>query len=787
MAQTIGGKASQKESSSSNLAATMPADVRKANLLKIRAEKMARSNNGPSHKHRQQDVDELVMILMEAGGGSLMRGWRRELDQYGNLSIDFPDFCQVADRLAYTGDAHLLFGGDGDFSNLTLEELVPREGALMERFKLWVRDTFGSPAQFFEQLDSSKKGKASQDAFINFLVLHNFPCEPAEVAEIFECIDVAAAGTVMAEDVIFLEVDPKTREYELFKSKMNQMREWKQQVAQEYINQSKAAKAEGASSRWAPRPWQWKTFDALPQVVCHRRHQQRLETFRKGEEARQAFLAHIKNKHGNEVRAMRNVLDQNGDYSFSLLELRRYCRKVDLNIKVVALWEVLKRDDDPNVSLEEFCTERGVALAGFRRWCQKCLGSCVAVWDHEEAVAARKKQEAKGWASDKKMMFSPFSRTLQALGWPEATNKEMRSLVLTSLDLIGCGVVERRDLEWLDKWRAPEWLFAEPDPVAWDEFKGLLVAQYKHPLRAWRMCLDTDNSNRISWSEFLAASKKVRFDGNTGAAWRVLDGDASGVITMREYDPPSAELLESFKDWADTNFGSVKLCFNTLDGDHSGSVTFPEFKRACHKLKWGGDVRMLFDCLDVDSGGDAVTGKRALSLDELEFMDSWHIEPTKEELEAAIAEAQPEPVRKPSSAKPQDMPKRAEPSPKRAGSAAEIGPSRRNSKPRSSIDASLEPRRSMGARQPSEINSVVRMSKTNGAMKASASAPNLECFSAAHRFWPQTIGGGKHPMVNSGQTYVWHHWRGKPFQVVLPSVKASKTAPAQPPTTSVAE
>ena len=67
----------------------------------------------------------------------------------------------------------------------------------------------------------------------------------------------------------------------------------------------------------------------------------------------------------------------------------------------------------------------------------------------------------------------------------------------------------------------------------------------------------------------------------------------------------------------------MKLCYQSLDDDHSGSVTFPEFKRACHKLKWGGDVKMLFDCLEIDAhskigGEDAATGKRALTLNELD-------------------------------------------------------------------------------------------------------------------------------------------------------------------------
>merc|ERR1719188_1934224 len=216
-----------------------------------------------------------------------------------------------------------------------------------------------------------------------------------------------------------------------------------------------------------------------------------------------------------------------------------------------------------------------------------------------------------------------FFSLLKTLGWPHLREPGAKEALAASLDLYNCGLLMQSDLEWLDKWPAPEWLAADPDPEAWKLLKALLVRTYKHPLKAWRTVLDRDNSNKISWAEFRDACRKVRFDGNIGGAWRALDEDLSGYIGMREYDPPSAELLESFKDWAETNFGSVARCFRSLDEDKSGSLTFSELKRACHKMKWKGDVRLLFDSIDVDEGGNQA--KRTISVDELAFLDQWGI------------------------------------------------------------------------------------------------------------------------------------------------------------------
>merc|ERR1712194_964977 len=174
-----------------------------------------------------------------------------------------------------------------------------------------------------------------------------------------------------------------------------------------------------------------------------------------------------------------------------------------------------------------------------------------------------------------------------------------------------------------DTWRPVEWVYTEPDPRACAYIKDLLVREYKHPLRAWRTLLDKDDSNHLSWTEFRDACRKLKVERKAAAAWHVLDKDMSGSITMREYSPESAELLRSFKEWVEVNFGSIKNCFMAIDADRSGAVTFAELKRACFKMNWQGDVKLLFDCLDVDGKHRGEGGKRTLTLDEVGFLDSW--------------------------------------------------------------------------------------------------------------------------------------------------------------------
>ena len=43
----------------------------------------------------------------------------------------------------------------------------------------------------------------------------------------------------------------------------------------------------------------------------------------------------------------------------------------------------------------------------------------------------------------------------------------MQTLGFQRLDFFGCGFLSRSDLEWLDAWDPPEWLYSEPDAEAW--------------------------------------------------------------------------------------------------------------------------------------------------------------------------------------------------------------------------------------------------------------------------------------------------------------------------------
>lgn len=586
-----------------------------------------------SAKFLKQDREHLIELLTNAGDGSFLRGWRWQFDSNGALETSFPDFCKAAARLNFVGDSYALFGIDQDHSTLTLEELAPKEGQALRRYKEWIQQKFGSPANMFQAFDLLGKGRLTLEQFVSASAANGFGGTADEAAIVFECSDVCDAGCILLEDVLYLETDAQKRDLEQYKIKMSQLWEWKQRVAREYLEQEQVESTlpeRSVSSSWmAPRPWLASTFEQLPAVVYYRRRYRAQDEMRRRRQARSSFLERLCELYGNEVRGLRLALDPKGSFRFTVLTLRRFCRKVDLRVDLHDLWKAMDEDEDGFVTLEDLNVRNALALAKFVAWARSNYGSCAAVWELPQLMNARSERKIDAsWTSNKKMLTAAFAKALRELQCPVIFDAAAKPRLLASLDLYGCHFVSRSDFEWLDLWRPPEFLLCDPDPDAWSQLKERLVNMFGHPLRAWRVLLDKNNSNHLSWSEFKDACRTIHFDGNAGGAWRALDVDLSGSISMREYDPESAVLLGSFKEWAEVNFGSIPLCFKALDADHSGSITYPELKRACHKLRYQGNIRLLFQCLDVDGKRDAKgdgIGRRSISFDEISFLETWEM------------------------------------------------------------------------------------------------------------------------------------------------------------------
>lgn len=328
------------------------------------------------------------------------------------------------------------------------------------------------------------------------------------------------------------------------------------------------------------------------------------------------FKKYLKRTYGTLVRAWRAAISPNDSVNVSRTQFLQSCAKMGFQAKSKLLWHSFGKSDDIPISLYSLDPASAEMFAEFQI-CVRRLGGCQAIF------------RALDRENSRRLRIDQFTIALRGLGIGLPAKE-----LFEGLDKDQSRTLEEDDLYFLDTWKFPEFLTAKPNHSAMEAMKKKLLKQYGSYLKAWRVVLDSDNSNRCHWNEFQVACKKTNFDGDIPGAWRAMDIDCGGHISLREVDEPSAARLYEFKKWADDSFGGVRSAFGVFDSDGSGSLTLREFRHNCRIFGYNGSAAEIFRAIDVESNGD-------LKFDEIGFLDEWDFEELEEEHSGAEDVMQP--------------------------------------------------------------------------------------------------------------------------------------------------
>mmetsp|Transcript_7709 Transcript_7709/g.16945 ORF Transcript_7709/g.16945 Transcript_7709/m.16945 type:complete len:721 (-) Transcript_7709:15-2177(-) len=510
-----------------------------------------------------QCASELRKFFTDAHGSPL-RAWLRSFDGGQDHKIGLPEFVRGMRRLEHPGDPTAIFNvlDPQHLGEISLEDVDRQAASLWNHFRAWCSALFEGTRAMVLTL--------SQD--------HQANAQKERVSKVSFCEMLPKLGwTMKQEEMLFLALDTSDHGY-ITASELQWLMVEKRQQRRKEQAKKKAM------------------------LDTRRRAQDR----RAAESSLHEFKSFLRARYGNLVRAWRRALTTDDSMVLQRADFFKACTRMGWQGDVRLLWRGFDRDDSGYIAIEELDAAAALVIARFRAFVGARFGTMSAAFQALDRHRSGKIRQ------------QDFIAALKVQGYTHATKS-----LFQALDVNGQKSVLEEDLLFLDRWKPPSYLLAEPNPQAAEDIKALLLQTYRNYLKAWRHCLDLDSSNRVNWEEFEAACKRlppkgISYQGDVAGAWRHLDDDLSGYITLKEIDPAANQVLLDFKTWADDEFGGVRSAFGVFDCDASQEVNYREFRKGCRRYGYAGDTHSLFRALDVDRNG-------VLGLDQVSFLDNWDV------------------------------------------------------------------------------------------------------------------------------------------------------------------
>jgi Ca2+-binding EF-hand superfamily protein len=313
-----------------------------------------------------------------------------------------------------------------------------------------------------------------------------------------------------------------------------------------------------------------------------------------------------------------------GNMTLSKPEFFRGIKQIGYKEDGHKLWNVFcaGQDDQEVLSFLHFVPDLAIDLARFKNW------------THEKFNGVRAAFRAFDSDGNGKLSYKEFLRACEKFGmWQRL--KDIVHTIFVMLDDggsgFGRGEIEESELEFLDRWHCPGYLWAEPDFAAKRLFfNQLLHVNKENPLIAWRKALDKDGNMKVSYAEFYQSCSKLMRSGAMGShasiglvnrVYVTLDPFRSGYISLRRWDAETYTLLVNFTLWCRKHFAKVSDSVAAWEQKLGDGVSLCAFRDGVQDMDLPEtDVRQLFAGLGLE-GVAAKQGR--ISLDELLFLDKW--------------------------------------------------------------------------------------------------------------------------------------------------------------------
>jgi hypothetical protein len=295
----------------------------------------------------------------------------------------------------------------------------------------------------------------------------------------------------------------------------------------------------------------------------------------------------------------------------------RKCINMGFNGNVSALWHYCDSDRSGFVTLYEIHPSTAIVLADFKKFIDDNFNGSA-----NETFQALAEYEGSHFLSR-----AVAVQQLRACGY-----RGPAALLFDMLDRRRLGTIFLREIEFFERWVVkPSFLFCKPDENGLQKLMDALLEEYGPPLlKVWRKVLDRKGMMRVDYKDLYSAWKglltntsyselagfpKTEFD--FGCAWRALDTDRSGWISLLEFDPKGHEVVSEFRRWTEREYGGPLEAYRNLAASsYNGYVTIRDMNLKSYPF----DLSLLFETLAI--GGS----QERLSQDDFRFLASWDLD-----------------------------------------------------------------------------------------------------------------------------------------------------------------
>mmetsp|Transcript_15796 Transcript_15796/g.37251 ORF Transcript_15796/g.37251 Transcript_15796/m.37251 type:complete len:719 (+) Transcript_15796:27-2183(+) len=300
--------------------------------------------------------------------------------------------------------------------------------------------------------------------------------------------------------------------------------------------------------------------------------------------------------------------------------------------ETLRMWQELDSDSSGAISFDEFAFPPEVELwHSFRKFAGSTFATGKDMVHQLKAYYAD--INVLDMPSEKVLHEREFCDGLGGFGWAKGEEALLFDAFCMEEDQVRC--IYAKSLRWVDReskmYKLKQAAKKKAEKMAslkrrslheaqraLQTFKAFLKKQFGNLLRAWRKALDTDGSMTLQRAELFKAVKALNWKGNCRALWKALDHDQSGITTIEELDPNSAQLLAHFKEFALSQSETKRPSdvFEVLDTLRRKKLSHSQFIQEIEARGFNRRTKNLVMMLDWQD-------KDYVCIRDLEFLDVW--------------------------------------------------------------------------------------------------------------------------------------------------------------------